>query len=63
MMNAVEAKIYVLVRSRDATPGYTSSNTYNLGSLTLGPFSDGYKRHLFTSSATLMNVSRRRQTP
>lgn len=63
LMNVVEAKLYVLVRSRTATPGYSSDKTYVLGGVTLGPFTDGYKRHLFTSSAALVNVSRRRQTP
>lgn len=63
LTNVVEAKLYVLVRSRTATPGYTSDKEYVLGGSTLGPFTDGYKRHLFTSSAALVNVSRRRQTP
>ncbi|WP_152225382.1 PilW family protein [Pseudomonas sp. SCB32] len=63
LMNVVEAKLYVLVRSRSVAPGYTSDKTYALGGATLGPFTDSYKRHLFTSSAALVNVSRRRQTP
>lgn len=63
LINVVGAKLYVLVRSRTATPGYISGKTYTLGGATLGPFTDGYKRHLFTSSATLVNISRRRQTP
>ena len=63
LINVVEARLYVLARSRTTTPGYTSSKTYALGAMTLGPYTDNYKRHLFTSSATLVNVSRRRQTP
>lgn len=63
LINVVGAKLFVLVRSRKATPGYTSDKTYALGTTTLGPFTDGYKRHLFSSSATLVNISRRRQTP
>lgn len=63
LMSVVDAKLYVLVRSRSATPGYTSDKTFVLGGATLGPFTDGFKRHLFTSGATLVNVSRRRQTP
>ncbi|WP_371366737.1 PilW family protein [Pseudomonas sp. QL9] len=63
LMSVVDAKLYVLVRGRSATPGYSSDKTYVLGGATLGPFTDGYKRHLFTSGATLVNVSRRRQTP
>jgi len=63
LTNVVEARLYVLARSRTATPGYSSDKTYTLGAATLGPYTDGFKRHLFTSSATLVNVSRRRQTP
>lgn len=63
LINVVEAKLYVLVRSRVATPGYSSDKTFALGGVTLGPFTDAYKRHMFTSSAALVNVSRRRQTP
>jgi type IV pilus assembly protein PilW len=63
LTNVVEARLYVLARSRTATPGYSSDKTYALGAATLGPYTDGFKRHLFTSSATLVNVSRRRQTP
>jgi type IV pilus assembly protein PilW len=63
LIDVVEARLYVLARSRSPTPGYSSDKTYALGTTTLGPFTDGYKRHLFNSSATLVNVSRRRQTP
>lgn len=63
LMNVVETKLYVLVRSRLASPGYSSDKTFSLGGASLGPFTDSFKRHLFTSSATLVNVSRRRQTP
>lgn len=63
LINVVEARLYVLARSRSVTPGYSSDKTYALGGTTLGPYTDGYKRHLFMSSATLVNVSRRRQTP
>jgi type IV pilus assembly protein PilW len=63
LVNVVEARLYVVARSRTPTQGYSSDKTYALGSATLGPYTDGYKRHLFTSSATLVNVSRRRQTP
>ncbi|MNN01205.1 hypothetical protein D3C81_1138160 [compost metagenome] len=63
LMNAVVAKIDVLVRSRDATPGYTSGKTYSLGGTTYGPFADNYKRHVFSTTVRLNNVSARRVTP
>ncbi len=63
LVNATAVKIYVLVRSETLTPGYTDGKTYNLGSTTLGPFTDGYKRHLFSQTIRLTNVSSRRETP
>jgi type IV pilus assembly protein PilW len=81
LMNAVAAKIHVLVRSEKPTPGYTDSKVYCLGSSCppptasscpaaganprplMGPFCDGFKRHLFTQTVRLVNVSTRRETP
>jgi len=65
LMNVVAVKIYVLVRSSDsaASAGYRDTKTYNLGSTTLGPFNDGYKRHVFSQTMRLMNVASRRETP
>lgn len=63
LINAVAVKIYVLIRSERETPGYVDSKTYNLGGATLGPFSDGYKRHLFSQTIRLTNVASRRETP
>ena len=63
LINAVAVKVYVLIRSERTTPGYVDSKTYNLGSTTLGPFPDGYKRHLFSQTIRLTNVASRRETP
>jgi len=63
LMNVVAVKLYVLVRSTALTPGYSNSKTYNLGSTTLGPYNDGFKRHLFAQTIRLTNVSMRRETP
>jgi type IV pilus assembly protein PilW len=69
LMNAVAVKIYVLIRSETKTPGYTDGKSYCLASSCptaadkLGPFNDGYKRHLFTQTVRLVNVSSRRETP
>ena len=73
LTNVVAVKLYVLARSREPTPGYTDTKVYCLGE----PNSDGtcpaaneiaaandrYKRHVFTSSVRLTNVSGRRETP
>lgn len=63
LTNAAAAKIYVLARANTPTQGYTDSKTYNLGSVALGPFNDGFKRHVFSTNVRLVNVSGRRETP
>jgi type IV pilus assembly protein PilW len=63
LMHVVAVKLYILVRSENATPGYTDTKTYQLGSTTLGPFGDGFKRHLFSQTLRLTNVAARRETP
>ena len=63
LMNTTAVKIYVLARNETRTPGYTDTKTYNLGSLTLGPFNDGFKRHLFVQTIRLNNIASRRETP
>lgn len=63
LTNVVTVKLYVLARSRDKTPGHVDNKTYTLGTTTLGPFNDNYKRHVFSTTVRLNNVSGRRETP
>lgn len=63
LANAVVVKLYVLARADAVTPGYTDSKTYNLGTVEMGPFSDGYKRHVFSTTVRINNVAGRRITP
>jgi prepilin-type N-terminal cleavage/methylation domain-containing protein len=73
LSNVVAVKIYVLARSRDTTPGYTDTKTYCLGELDpngacpaanqIAAANDSYKRHVFSSSMRLINISGRRETP
>ena len=69
LMNVVAVKLYVLVRSDVVTPGYSDTKSYCLQSVCatvsdrMGPFNDGFKRHLFTQTIRLVNVSSRRETP
>lgn len=73
LTNVVAAKLYVLARSTETTPGYTDTKTYCLAAIDatgvcpdankLGPFNDGYKRHLFSTTVRLNNTSGRRETP
>jgi type II secretory pathway pseudopilin PulG len=61
--NVVAVRIHVLARNEKATAGYTDSKTYQLGDITMGPFGDGFKRHVFSSTVRLANPSGRRETP
>lgn len=63
LANVVSARIYVLVRGEQQGSDYTDTKTYTLGSQTLGPFNDRYKRHVFATTVRLQNVSSRRETP
>ena len=63
LMNATAVRIYVLARSRDTTNGYTDTKTYTLGNATVGPFDDGFKRHVYSTTVRLPNVSGRRERP
>lgn len=68
MQNVVAAKVYILARANEATPGYTDTKTYTLGgSGDIGPFTSaakkGFKRHVFSTTIRLNNISGRRETP
>jgi len=71
LRNAVMTKIFLLVRNTEPTTGYVDGKTYCLGSITAagvcpvtaGPFNDGYKRHLFSTTIRLTTISGRRETP
>ena len=67
--NTVTAKLYVLARASDPSPGYVDTKTYQLGvdangaPVTAGPFNDSYRRHTYSAALRLMNPSGRRETP
>lgn len=63
LMNVTAVRLYLLVRSRDATPGYTDTKTYSLAGTTMGPYNDHFKRHVFVTTVRLPNISGRRETP
>jgi type IV pilus assembly protein PilW len=64
LINVTALKLYLLVKSREESPGYTDTKTYTLGGgATLGPFDDRFKRHLFVTTMRLPNVAGRRETP
>lgn len=73
LMNVVAVKLYILARSRDASPDYTDGKVYCLGepdadgscpaANTIAAANDHFKRHVFTTSMRLNNISGRRETP
>jgi type IV pilus assembly protein PilW len=72
LMNAVSAKIYLLMRDRDVSYGFKDTKTYCLGepnpdgtcpAASQYTPNDNYKRHLFITSVRVVNVSGRRETP
>jgi type IV pilus assembly protein PilW len=63
LTDVVAVKLHVLVRNLTPTAGYTDTKTYTLGATTVGPFNDGFKRHVFSSTVRLVNISGRRETP
>jgi type IV pilus assembly protein PilW len=63
LTNVVAVKLYVLARADKVSPGYADSKTYALGNSTLGPYGDGFKRHVFSTTVRLNNISGRRETP
>jgi type IV pilus assembly protein PilW len=66
-LNVVTAKIHLLSRSIEPTPGYTDTKTYPLGlqadgtQLTASP-NDGFKRHAYTETIRMNNPTGRRET-
>ena len=67
--NVVTAKIAVLARNIDTSPGYIDAKTYNLGldaagnPIVVGPFNNAYRRHVYTSLIRVVNPAGRRDTP
>jgi type IV pilus assembly protein PilW len=63
LANVSAARVYVLARANETTPGYKDTKTYTLGTQTLGPFNDGFKRHVFSTTVRFVNITSRRETP
>ena len=61
--NVVSVNMHVLARNLETTAGHGENKTYVLGSTVLGPFNDGFKRHVYSSYVRLVNVSGRREKP
>jgi hypothetical protein len=62
--NVVAARVYVLARNPDKSPGYSDAKSYVMGSKTFTPptADRGYKRHLYRTEVRLNNVAGRRSS-
>jgi len=68
LMNVVAVRIHVLARNLEPTSGYQDNKTYSLGDLTINATDmtaaeRRYKRHVFSTTVRLNNISGRRETP
>ena len=64
LSNVTAVKVYVVARSRERTLGYVDAKTYTAGAAGLvGPFDPDFKRHLYSTTVRLPNVSGRRERP
>lgn len=61
--NIVAARIHVLARNLEKTPGHTDTKSYQLGGTEIAAADDGYKRHVFSTTVRLVNASARREAP
>ena len=61
--NAVAARIYVLARNTESTPGYVDDKTYTLGTATTTAAGDAFKRHVYGTETRITNQAGRREIP
>jgi type IV pilus assembly protein PilW len=59
----IAAKVYVLARNTEPTAGHEDDKTYFLGTATVPPTNDRFRRHVYTAAVRLMNTSGRREIP
>jgi type IV pilus assembly protein PilW len=61
---AVVARVYILARNLEKTPGYSDAKSYVMGGKTFTPASAdrGYKRHLYRTEVRLNNPAGRRSS-
>lgn len=67
-MNVVSVQFHLLARNLEVTPNYTDTKTYHLGKDAAGNEIQvtpglGYRRHVYSSLARVVNPAARRDTP
>lgn len=66
-VDVMSVKVFLLAREAEQTTGHKDTKTYRLGQaaddsiITLGPFGDAYKRHVYQSVIRLQNPAVRRE--
>ena len=66
LTDAVAVKIWILARADEPTAGYSTTKVYRGGSnnsVSVGPFTDSFKRHVFSTTVRINNNAGRRETP
>jgi type IV pilus assembly protein PilW len=65
LIDTVAVRLHLLVRATESTAGYVDTKDYVLGGTTVNAsvLDDSFKRHAFSTTARLYNVSGRRETP
>jgi type IV pilus assembly protein PilW len=67
--NVVTAKLHVLARSPEPSPGHIDTKSYSLGrdaagnAITVGPMNDAYLRQVYTAMVRIVNPAGRRDRP
>ena len=60
--NVMAVQVNLLARNADPSGGYADKKTYNMGvSGMVGPFSDAYKRHVYSANVRVINPSEQRE--
>ena len=61
--NVVTARINVLARNTEPSPGYVDAKTYALGAQNVAAANDAYRRHVYSALVRVANPAGRRETP
>lgn len=63
LLDAVAARVHLLVRSSTPSPGFVDAKQYRLGPLTVTPGQGerGFQRHAYASAVRLTNIAGRRE--
>ncbi|HEX4859021.1 MAG TPA: PilW family protein [Usitatibacteraceae bacterium] len=63
LSNIVSSRVSMLVRNADKSQSFSDNKTYQIGSMSLGPFNDKFRRHVFDSEIRMVNLAARREIP